>query len=568
MKTGSGLERNGMRRWVWISLTVSLVVLLAICASALALRWHAGVTPPIFKVELDGAATKPVSGRLLLFATAAAAARRAAKNGRVESVDADPLYPMRTAVAAREVSRLAPRESVTIDTDGQAFPMSFSALPPGDYLLQAVLDLDHNYNYSGRSAGDLVSPVISVHLPAITPSTLRLVRVQSEPYPWQLTNASPDLQAAAPAARAQTRPIDLISPLLSAFWGRPMHMRGWVLLPPGYEADDKTRFPTVYYTHGYGGNDDRLLNALVGVHLAMSKGQMPPMIWVFLDESGPTGTQEFADSVNNGPWGKALVEDLIPRLEAHYRMDARASGRFLTGHSSGGWATLWLQITYPKLFGGTWSTSPDPVDFHDFSGVDLYAPKANVYRRRDGSLWPLERLNGQVEGTFEDSVKLERVLGLYGGQMSSYEWVFSPRNDDGRPALLFDRDTGTVDPVVVAYWREHYDIAHRLQTQWPQLKADLDGKIHVMVGTADTYYLDGSVHRLQAVMNGLHAMSDFRYLLGKTHEDLYIQGDDPRALLKQISWEMYAVARPHASLSTSGMPVRAAASAATSVRHP
>jgi enterochelin esterase-like enzyme len=536
-----------MRKSVWIALTLSLVVVLAMLASALALRWHAGVTPPIFKVELDGAATQPVSGRLLLFATEATAARKAAKNGKVESVDADPLYPMRTAVASREVSRLAPRQSVTIDTDNQAFPRSFSSLPPGEYLLQAVLDLDHNYNYSGRSAGDLVSPVISVHLPAITPSTLRLVRVQSEPYPWQMTSA-PDLQAAAPDARAHTKPIDRVSTVLSAFWGRPIHMRGWVLTPPGYETSGNAHFPTVYYTHGFGGSEERLINTLVGVHLDMVKGQMPPMIWVFLDESGPTGTHEFADSVNNGPWGKALTTELIPALESHYRMDAKASGRFLTGHSSGGWATLWLQINYPKLFGGTWSTSPDPVDFHDFSGVNLYAPHANVYRRPDGTLWPLERLNGKVQGTFEDSVRLERVLGAYGGQMSSYEWVFSPRNDDGRPALLFDRDTGTVDPAVAAYWRDHYDIAHRLQADWPKLEPDLEGKIHVMVGTADTYYLDGAVHRLQAVLDGLHAKTDFRYLPGKTHADLYMHGDDPRALLKQISWEMYAQARPGSSI--------------------
>jgi hypothetical protein len=445
------------------------------------------------------------------------------------------------------VSRLVPGESVTIDTDNQAFPMSFSHLPPGEYLLQAVLDLDHNYNYSGRSAGDLVSPVISAHLPAITPSTLRLVRVQEEPYPWQQTY-SPDLQAAAPNARAHTRPIDTVSPMLSAFWGRPIHMRGWVLLPPGYATSGSTRFPTVYYTHGYGGNEERLINTVVGVHLAMSKGEMPPMIWVFLDESGPTGTQEFANSVNNGPWGDALTQELIPLLESHYRMDATASGRFLTGHSSGGWATLWLQTTYPKMFGGTWSTSPDPVDFHDFSGVNLYARNANVYRRPDGTLWPLERLHGKVQGTFEDSARLERVLGLYGGQMSSYEWVFSPRNDDGRPALLFDRDTGAIDPAVAAYWCAHYDIAHRLQVGWPQLKPDLDGKIHVMVGTADTYYLDGAVHKLQAVLDGLHAKSDFRYLPGKTHADLYTQGDDPRALLKQISWEIYAIARPDSSM--------------------
>lgn len=546
-----------MRKTGWlIGLMLALTVTLAV---TLALRWHARRTPPIFRVELDGATTQPVSGRLLLFATLAGPAREAAKankadDGKVRQVDADPLYPMRTAVAAREVSRMVPGQRVTIDTDGLAFPMSFSKLPSGEYLLQAVLDADHSYNYTGRNAGDMISPVISVHLPAINPSTLRLVQVQSEPYPWQLPSSSPELQAAAPAARTHTQKIDLVSPLLSAFWGRPVHLRGWVLLPPAYNADHETRYPTAYYTHGYGGDEDHLLSTLVGVDLAMRKGQMPPMIWVFLDESSPTGTHEFADSVNNGPWGKSLTEELIPRLESRYRMDGRASGRLLTGHSSGGWATLWLQTTYPSMFGGTWSTSPDPVDFHDFSGVDLYMPKANLYRQPDGSPWPLERLNGQVEGTFEDSAQLERVLGPYGGQMASFEWVFSPRGVDGRPMPLFDRDTGLVDPVVVAYWRDHYDIAHRLQADWPRLQSDLDGKIHVIVGTADTYYLDGSVHRLQKVLDGLHAHAEFHYLPGKTHNDLYAQGNDPRALFKQIAWAMYAEARPHSTLRAPAVP--------------
>jgi len=99
---------------------------------------------------------------------------------------------------------------------------------------------------------------------------------------------------------------------------------------------------------------------------------MPETIWILLDESLPTGTHEFADSVNNGPWGTALTTELIPHLESRCHSDARAGARFLNGHSSGGWATIWLQVTYSRIFGGTWSTSPDPSDFHDFVGPDLY----------------------------------------------------------------------------------------------------------------------------------------------------------------------------------------------------
>ena len=69
-----------------------------------------------------------------------------------------------------------------------------------------------------------------------------------------------------------------------------------------------------------------------------------------------------------------------------------------------------------------------------------------------------------------------------------------------------------------------------------------------MVGTADTFYLDGAAHRLKAVLDSLGARSDFRFLPGRTHMDLYAQGKDRQALLKQMAWEMYALARPESKL--------------------
>ena len=66
----------------------------------------------------------------------------------------------------------------------------------------------------------------------------------------------------------------------------------------------------------------------------------------------------------------------------------------------------------------------------------------------------------------------------------------------------------------------------------------------MIVGDADTFYLDGAARRLKAVLDGLGAKAEVRFLPGKTHFDLYVEGDDRRALLKKIAWEMHAVARP------------------------
>lgn len=486
-----------------------------------------------FRVQASGSELKPLSGRLLIFVK---------KGSGDKSVDIDEFHMSDTWVAAQEIRDLNPGESVEVDADQVAYPKPFSALPAGDYEAQAVLDTEHSYNYRGRQPSDWISTVVA--LPNWTPGS------GAEPL-FTLTEPGTGREQSATSSKAAetTRPEvaqkeEVVSPVLSRFWGHPVTIRAWVILPPGYDTSTKQRYPTVYWTHGFGGNLDGCLRTGLRLRERMDQHKMPPMIWVMLDESIPQGTHEFADSVNSGPWGTALTTEVLPYLEKRYRMDARRNGRLLNGHSSGGWATLQLEVDYPKIFGGTWSTSPDPSDFHDFTGPDLYAPNANVYTKPDGTPWPLVRDHGKIVATFEQFAKLEAVLGPYGGQMSSFDWVFSPKSDSGAPQQMFDRKTGIVNPSVVAYWRDHYDLAHIVEANWATRAADLAGRIHVIVGTADTFYLDGSAHKFEAVLTRLGAKASFKYLPDKTHMDLYAAGQDPLALFDRISAEMYEVARP------------------------
>ena len=503
--------------------------------AVLALALIAAAPPVEVPVRLEIATPTPLSGRLIVFAEPAKAGTPAP-----DSVDANPFAGTPTAVAARDVRSLTKGQVATVDADTDAVPGAWSALPPGRYHVQAVLDVNGDYNYGGRGAGDVVSKVVEVTLPGAIPA-IALSSVVPARDPYAAHNAG---QQELAALFPRLQPIDFVSPKLSAFWGRPVHMLGWVALPPDYDARSGKTWPTVYQTHGFGGDvHSARWSAASYLKLMMDK-RIPPMIWVTLDENSPTGTHEFADSVNNGPWGAALTAELMPWLEQHYRMDARPSGRFLTGHSSGGWATLWLQTRYPKIFGGTWSTSPDPSDFHDFTGADLYRAGANVYVDANGRPIPLVRMDGKDVANLEEFAKLEAVLGPVGGQMASFDWVFSPKGPDGRPMQMFDRRTGAVNPEVAAYWRDNYDVAYRLERNWPQLRQDLDGKIHVIVGTADTFHLDGAAHRLHDVLQRIGAQPDVRFLPGKTHMNLYEANGDPDALTKQIAKEMYAVARP------------------------
>ena len=517
-----------------------LLTLVAVASGVLNAQPSSTSSPHAFlKVQAAASLPAPLNGRLLIFL----------KQGSGDKeISNDEFHPEATWVAAEEVSDLKPGSSVEVNLDERAFPRPFSSLPTGEYEMQAVLDPDHSYPYSGRGPQDWISKVMSLTHWTPTSGAEPVLTLDQHPAgnPQSasvIARAMEKVKASLPK-EAIAQKEELVSPLLTRFWGHPVSVRAWVILPPGYSSAPAGRYPTVYWTHGFGGNLDYCLLRGLDIRDRMEQQKMPPMIWVMLDESIAQGTHEFADSVNNGPWGAALTTEFIPYLERKYRMDAQVKGRFLNGHSSGGWATLQLQVNYPKIFGGTWSTSPDPTVFSDFTGPDLYLPNANIYKRPDGSAWPIMRDGGKVIATLEQFSKLEAVLGPYGGQISSFDWVFSPKSDSGAPEPMFDRQTGAVNPRVMAYWRDHYDLAHIVESTWAQRGADLKSRIHVIVGTADSFYLDGPAHQFEAVLKRLGADPHFTYLPGKTHFDLYIEGKDQGALFDRISAEMYAIARP------------------------
>ena len=485
------------------------------------------VEPIHFRVklapELGNAAQ---SGRLLIFLSSSNKSERELRPAM--GPDAHTVW-----ITAREVTALEPAGAVEIHGDEISYPAPLAQAPPGDYQIMALLDVSHHYVYSNDSAGDPRSQVMV--LKQIDPAHAGLIEL----------TLSERKEEAQVAVDPPNELLDLVSQALTAFWGRPIHMRGVVVLPPAYNTSAK-RYPTVYWTHGFGGTLAPIAKFVAPRYeKGMANGDLPPMIYVLLDESCPGGTHEFADSVNNGPWGKALTTELIPYLEKKYRTQARPSGRLLTGHSSGGWAALWLQVTYPRVFGGTWPTSPDPSDFRNFTGPNLRSdPLPNMYHDSAGKPWPLIRMDGKEVMTLEDIAKQEQVLGDYGGQMNSFNWVFSPRGRDGLPESLFDLRTGAVDPDVAKAW-EKFDIAEVLRKNATRLRPLLQNKIHLTVGTADTFHLDEPARLLEETLKELKINATFTYLPGKTHFDLYKDG-----LTKQIAKEMEETAQR-------GTPVKA-----------
>ena len=325
------------------------------------------------------------------------------------------------------------------------------------------------------------------------------------------------------------------SPSLSAFFGRPIVMRAEIALPDSAAGDPQRRFPTIYTIPAFRGAFRPTFREDATWRSALRAAGCVCAV-VYLDASQPYGHDEFVDSATDGPWERALETEFVPYLETRAPLEASPAGRFLVGHSSGGWSALWLQIARPDFYGGAWAIAPDPLDFHDFTGVDLTAvPPQNFYRDAAGERG-FVRVAGRDTSTIRAYVAAEAARGP-GGQFDSFEAVFGPRGADGRPARLFDRTTGAIDPVVAASWSAHFDLTRRVRETWPRIGPHLAGKLHVFVGTADTFHLETSVARFAAALRELGSDARTVFVPGADHFTIFGRDGD---LLRRIAREIEA----------------------------
>lgn len=281
------------------------------------------------------------------------------------------------------------------------------------------------------------------------------------------------------------------SKLLSEFHKQDVFLQAAVMLPASYHKQSDRKYPVIFTIPGFGGTH---FDGVRAQPINEQNDGGVEFIRLMLDPSCPLGHHVFADSANNGPFGTALVKELIPELDKQFRTDARPAARFLTGHSSGGWSTLWVMVSHPDDFAGTWSTSPDPVTFEDFQYINLYAPGENMYVDRKGDRRPIARRGNQVLLWYRDFDVMEEALGP-GGQLHSFEAAFSPCGSDGKPIRIWNRQTGAVNAEAAKSW-EAYDIRLVLERNWPTLGPKLSGKLHVHMGDLDTFYLEGATRLL------------------------------------------------------------------------
>jgi S-formylglutathione hydrolase FrmB len=412
---------------------------------------------------------------------------------------------------AVDVKDVKAGEPIIVGSNSLGYPSPLSSIEPGEYMVQAVMDFNRGERSLSAAEGNGYSRWKSAMLKA---GQERVDLTIDQIVPKRPVHETTRL-----------REVDIKSQLLSEFHGREVRMKASVALPPSYTKETSRKYPIVYEIPGFGGT-----HRAQAFYTQNTVRDGEEFLQVLLNPECSLGHHVFADSANNGPWGRALIEELIPHIESTYRAVGKPSARFVTGHSSGGWSSLWLQTTYPDTFGGVWSTAPDPVDFRDFQRINLYAPGANMFVDEQGRKRPLARRGETPVVYYKTFSDMEVVVG-HGGQLGSFEAVFSPKTEDG-PRKLWDRKTGAVDPVTAESWKP-YDIRMKLEKEWPTIGPKLAGKLHVYMGDLDTFYLEGATKLLKASLEKLGSDAKVEIFPGKDHGSLM-----DSALRARISREM------------------------------
>ena len=517
------------------ALRLALASLLVMTASVEAPRDAAAQDrmPPRLRIEVrydDDVHDGPLTGRLFLAfsPTAEPEPRIAAYNSARQRDGRVPFF-------AVDVTGAGPGQGMAIDAEADGYPYArLGELPPSDYWVQALF---HVYTEFHRQDGHVIwapqdqwegqrwafSPgnLLSV------PQRLRVDPASDAPIRLELADGIPPIEP--PQDTEWVKRVKIRSRILSDWWGHPTHLGAVVLLPRGYDDHPELRYPVVIEADHFGpapafgfsteppSGEPALFAQMLresggmresgyDFQRAWTGDDFPRVIAVTIQHPTPFFDDSYGlNSANNGPYGDAIHQELIPHLEERFRMIGEPYARVLTGGSTGGWISLAWQIHYPMFYGGTWTFYPDSVDFRRYQLIDIYAD-ANAFLVPNAVPGAPERMfqrtiEGQPVGSVRQLSRLERAQGSRGrsvGQLDAWNAAYGPTGDDGYPRRLWDLETGAIDREVAFYMRDHgYDLRHYLAENWRRLGPDLVGKIRIYNPEMDQFYLPYAVYRLE-----------------------------------------------------------------------
>jgi hypothetical protein len=474
--------------------------------------------------------TEPIDGRVLLMMST-----DSSQEPRFQ-ISEDPKTQL---IFGINVEGLKPGRAAVIDETVFGYPLkSLRDVPPGKYWVQALL---HRYETFHRADGHTVKLPMDRgegqqwnRAPGnlySTPKELVVDHRRGGTIAVTLDQVIPPITP--PQDTKYIKHVKIQSKLLSEFWGRPMHLGAVVLLPEGFDAHPQARYPLVvfhgHFTPTFTGfretpPDPHLkpeyserfrlegYNKIVQEHAHKfyqdwTGPNFPRMIIIEIQHANPYYDDSYAvNSANLGPYGDAIVHELIPYVEQQFRGIGQGWARFLYGGSTGGWEALAAQMFYPDEFNGCWAACPDPIDFRAYTSVNIYEHENAYYADSRWKKTPRpgkRNYLGELAATLEEMNHLELVLGTNsrsGQQWDIWEAVYSPVGGNSYPKPIWDKMTGKIDRTVAAYWREHYDLGYILKRDWATLGPKLQGKIHIYCGDMDNYYLNNAVYLVEAFL--------------------------------------------------------------------
>ena len=505
-------------------------------------------------VPVDAASAAPAARTPAFTVSFPAAMSEAPLDGRVILlVSRDLVREPRTHVAAnlpldapfmfgRNVEGLAPGVAAVVDDAAFGWPARHvSALPAGEYLVQAVLNRYETYHLADGRTLKLPPDMGEGQQWALKPGNLyskplRLTVDTKHPARFALV-LDQKIAPIVPAKDTEyVRHIRIRSELLSKFWGRDVYLGAHVLLPKGFDGHPNAHYPLMVF-HGHYPHDisefrttppdpDLKPEFSERFHLAgynrieqqeayasyqkWISADFPRFLVLEIEHANPFYDDSYAvNSANLGPYGDAINKELIPEVERRFRGLAAGWARFTYGGSTGGWEALATQVFYPDMYNGAFAACPDPVDFHAYTVIDIYHDK-NAYALT-GEASTVERpafrnYLGETFATQRDENYMELVQGdrtRSGAQYDIWQAVYSPVGSDGYPQPIFDKVSGQIDPTVAEYWRDHFDLMHIISRDWATLAPKLQGKIFLYVGIGDNYFLTDSVYFAQDTLESL-----------------------------------------------------------------
>ncbi len=471
-------------------------------SAAVAAQQGAGAPKLRFDVSVPASAVAtPITGRVFVMIS--------------RTDDREPRLQIgRTGVPffGHDVTNLRPGTPASIDAADLGSPLeSLSEIPPGDYFVQAMVNVYsefkradghvvwmHDDQWEGqrwnRSPGNLYSDVQKVRIDPKQGGTIAL----------SAAHVIPPVEV--PPDTAFVKRFKFQSPSLTKFWGRPIYLGAVVLLPRDYERET-IAYPVNYVQGHFSINPPYGFDGKNDFSKAWLSDNFPRMIAVTFQHPNPYFDDSYAvNSVNVGPYGDAVMNELIPEVEKRFRVIREPYARILSGGSTGGWEAAALQIFHPDFFGAAFSYCPDSVTFTDVEGINIYEDE-NAFYKMDG--WRKvptansRRVNGQLVMTSEQRNHFELAQGSKGRsgeQLDIWSAVFGPIGEDGYFKPLFDKRTGVIDRSVAQYWKDHYDLRYHLEKNWPTLGPKLIDRLYFFTGDADTYFLNNSTKDLQGWM--------------------------------------------------------------------